>query len=251
MLQRTLNNISFASKLINNEDAMNVITKFKNIQTFEDIIVDIMKLKKTYFAFLFLNYVVMHCLFDEFHKFTLIFILSEIVLNQWMKIIRDHFSNLKFIIAHDEKTNSRYVDSWIKTTTMKKNFKKLLHWSSKFENVFKQNERNVSRTMILFIYDIFVNRIVNTVMKKRFEKKNKKRYVNKWTSKFDIVILNKDHKLRYSWIKIFVAVKKLQTNIHWFFITTFIINNGNRYTYTLFLYTYTLIFIHIHPCLSN
>jgi hypothetical protein len=93
MLQRILNKISFASKLINNENAMNVITRFKSVQTFENIIVDIMKLRKMYFAFLFLNYVVMHCSFDEFHKFTLIFISSEIVLNQWMKIIRNHFSN--------------------------------------------------------------------------------------------------------------------------------------------------------------
>jgi ribosomal protein S17E len=142
---------------------MNVITRFKNVQKFEDIIVDIMRLRKTYFAFMFLNYVVMHCSFDEFHKFTLIFISSEIVLNQWMKTIRNHFSNLKFIIAHDKRTNSKYVDSWIKTTTMKKIFKKLFHWSSKFENVFEQNKRSVSRTMILFIYDIFVNRIVNIV----------------------------------------------------------------------------------------
>jgi predicted DNA binding protein len=82
MLQRILNNIFLVSKLINNENAMNVITKFKNVQTFENIIVDIMKLKKTYFVLLFLNYVVMHCSFDEFHKSTLIFISSEIVLNQ-------------------------------------------------------------------------------------------------------------------------------------------------------------------------
>jgi hypothetical protein len=214
MLQKTLNNISFVSKLINNEDAMNIITKFKNFQTFENIIVDIMRLKKTYLVFLFLNYVVMHCSFDEFHKFTLIFISSEIVLNQWVKAIRNHFSNLKFIIAHDERTNSKYVESWIKTTTMKKIFKKLFHWSSKFENVFEQNERSVSRTMILFTYNIFVSRIVNIVMKKRLEKKNKKRYVSKWTSKFDIVILNEDHKLRDSWIKIFVVVRELQINIH-------------------------------------
>jgi hypothetical protein len=225
MLQKTLNNIFFASKLINNENAMNIITRFKIVQTFEDIIIDIMRLRKTYLALLFLNYVVMHCSFDESHKFTLIFISSKVVLNQWVKAIRNHFSTLKFIIAHDERTDSRYVDSWVKTTTMKKIFKKLLHWSSKFENVFEQSERSVSRTMILFTYDIFVNRIVNTVMKKRFEKKNKKRYVSKWTLRFDIVILNEDHKLQHFWIKIFVVVRELQIDIHWFFTATFIINN--------------------------
>jgi hypothetical protein len=64
-------------------------------------------------------------------------------------------------------------------------------------NIFDINDNMTFKTIVLSTYDIFANRIVNTIVEKRLKKNDKKKYVNKWTKKFNIVILNENHKLRH------------------------------------------------------
>ncbi len=55
--------------------------------------------------------------------------------------------------------------------------------------------------------------------------KKKKIYESKWTEVFNMILLNENHRMRHSEIKIFANVQCLKTNIHWFLTITFIINN--------------------------
>jgi hypothetical protein len=225
MLQRTLDRISLAFEFKDNQIAVNVVKKLKSVQTFDEIIVDTMSLNKTYLALLFFNYMIVYCQFDDMHRLILILAFNEVMLCQWMNAIRDHFLDLRLIVAHEEKSESRNAKSWISFLIMKKTSQKLTHWSQKFMNIFDINDKMTFKTIVLSTYDIFASRIVNTIVEKRLRKNDKKRYVNKWAKRFNIVILNEDHKLRHSWIKIYAFVKELHVKIHWFLTIIFIMNN--------------------------
>jgi hypothetical protein len=214
MLQRTFDRISLVFELEDNQAAINVVKKLKSVQTFNEIIVDTMSLNKTYFVLLFFNYMIVHCQFDNMHQFILILAFNKVMLCQWMNVIKNHFLDLKLIVAHEEKSKSRNAKSWINFLIMKKVFQKLIHWFQKFMNIFDINDSMTFKIIILSTYDIFANRIVNTMIEKRLKKNDKKKYVNKWTKRFNIVILNEDHKLRYFWIKIYVFVRELHVKIH-------------------------------------
>jgi hypothetical protein len=82
MLQRTLDRISLAFELEDNQAAVSVVKKLKSVQTFDEIIVDTMSLNKTYLALLFLNYMIVHCQFDDMHRFILILAFNEVMLCQ-------------------------------------------------------------------------------------------------------------------------------------------------------------------------
>jgi hypothetical protein len=82
MLQRTLDRISLAFELKDNQAAVSVVKKLKSVQTFDEIIVDTMNLDKTYFALLFLNYMIVHCQFDDMHRLILILAFNEMMLCQ-------------------------------------------------------------------------------------------------------------------------------------------------------------------------
>jgi hypothetical protein len=144
---------------------------------------------------------------------------------QWINIIKIHFLDLKLIVAHEKKSKSRNAKSWINFLIMKKIFQKLIHWFQKFMNIFDINDKMIFKTIVLSTYNIFANRIVNTIVEKRLRKNDKKKYVNKWAKKFNIVILNENHKLHHSWIKIYAFVRKLHVKIHWFFTIILIMNN--------------------------
>jgi hypothetical protein len=225
MLQCTFDRISLVLELENNQVAVNVVKKLKSVQTFDEIIVDTMNLNKTYFALLFLNYMIVHCQFDDMHRFILILAFNEVMLCQWMNVIRNHFFDLKLIVAHDEKSKSRNAKSWINFLIMKKVLQKLIHWFQKFINIFDINDKMTFKTIVLSTYDIFANRIVNTIVEKRLRKNDKKKYVSKWAKRFNIVILNEDHKFRHSWIKIYAFVRELHVKIHWFFTIILIMNS--------------------------
>jgi hypothetical protein len=113
-------------------------------------------------------------------------------------------------------------------------------------NIFDINNKMTFRTIVLSTYDIFANRIVNTIVEKRLKKNDKKKYVSKWAKRFNIVILNKDHKLRHSWIKIYAFVKKLHVKIHWFFTIILIMNNFFVDIFFIFVWK-----SHVIDCLKN
>jgi hypothetical protein len=140
MLQRTFNRISLALELEDNQAAVNVVKKLKSVQTFDEIIVDTMNLNKTYFVLLFLNYMIVHSHFNDMHRLILIFVFSEMMLCQWMNAIKNHFLDLKLIIAHEKKSKSRNAKSWISFLIMKIVFQKLIHWFQKFMNIFDIND---------------------------------------------------------------------------------------------------------------
>ncbi len=165
---------------------------------------------------------------------------------QWMNVIKDHFFDLRLIVAHEEKSKSRNAKSWISSLIMKKVFQKLIHWFQKFMNIFDINDRMTFKTIVLSTYDIFANRIVNTIVEKRLRKNDKKKYVNKWAKRFNIVILNEDHKLRHSWIKIYAFVKKLHVKIYWFFTITFIMNSAFVNVFFIFVWR-----SHVIDCLKH
>jgi hypothetical protein len=82
MLQRTLDRISLAFELEDNQATVNVVKKLKSVQTFNEIIVDTMSLNKTYLVLLFLNYMIVHCQLDDMHRFILIFAFNEVMFCQ-------------------------------------------------------------------------------------------------------------------------------------------------------------------------
>jgi hypothetical protein len=168
---------------------------------------------------------IVHCQFDDMHRLILILAFNEMMLCQWMNVIKDHFLDLKLIVAHEKKSKSRNAKSWIRFLIMKKIFQKLIHWLQKFMNIFDINDKMTFKTIILSTYDIFASRIFNTIVEKRLKKNDKKRYVSKWAKRFNIVILNENHKLRHSWIKIYAFVKELHVKIHWFFTIILIMNS--------------------------
>jgi hypothetical protein len=179
MLQRTFNQISLAFELKDNQTAVSVMKKLNSVQTFDEIIVDTMSLNKTYFALLFLNYMIVYCQFDDMHRLILIFAFNEVMLCQWMNVIKNHFFDLRLIVAHEEKSKSRNAKSWINFLIMKKIFQKLTHWFQKFMNIFDINDKMTFKIIVLSTYDIFTNRIVNTIVEKRLRKNDKK---NMWTN---------------------------------------------------------------------
>jgi hypothetical protein len=61
-------------------------------------------------------------------------------LNQWMKVIRDHFSNLQFIIAHEERSESRYAKFMSKGNRHERDSQRAFALISKFQRYTSCNK---------------------------------------------------------------------------------------------------------------
>jgi hypothetical protein len=84
MLQRFFEKFSLNLKRVKNSKVIEAIAKSQNIQTFDDIIIDIMKFDKTYTTLLFLTLYSQSIFFFNrlSHRSTLCIAFSDIVLHQ-------------------------------------------------------------------------------------------------------------------------------------------------------------------------
>ena len=158
----------------------------------------------------------------------LILISNVIVLSQWKNIILKNFSNLTLIVTHDENASKYKSRNWMFVVVMKNVSQSLRHWSAKLQYIFNDSMRAVFRIVILSIYDTFIARILikTSIEKDDEEKKSQILYFSKWKKVFRVMIVNENHRLKHSWTKSHHAMRTLETNVHWFLIAIFVINNS-------------------------
>ena len=99
-------------------------------------------------------------------------------------------------------------------------------WPSHLCYIFDTADPKASRAVVLSTYDTFVQRTIITTWKPKVEYKPlKKTYVSKWANVIGTAILDKRHKLCHQTTQLYVAVKLLAADSHWFLTATPIVNS--------------------------
>jgi hypothetical protein len=226
MLQRSCDRFSLISKRSKDSYLTETTAKLESVQTFEDLVMNIMSFEKIYTELFFLAFYTQFLFFVNqiAHRSALCVASSEIVLHQWQKTIKK-FSSLVLIIVYEKNFSIlNYSSNWISATVMKKTSTKLINWSSHLRYIFDITNKTVFNVIILTSYDIFVRRTLN--MHKKTTKKNhhRKIFESKWSNVINSFLLDEKHKLRHKRIKIFVNIMQLNVEIIWFLTATSVIN---------------------------
>jgi hypothetical protein len=81
--------------------------------------------------------------------------------------------------------------------------------------------------IILNIYEIISERIINITKQKSSEPKRKikKNLYNRWKSSIETVIINKRYKIRYFRTRIYIMIKEFRAQSYWFITAISIINS--------------------------
>jgi hypothetical protein len=179
MLQKSCEVISINKNRFSMSNVLSIDQKLNFVQTYEKIMIDIMKFEKIYTKFFFLWYfalcaeknIISNIALKD-HKSTLCLTSSEIILHQWQKVIAK-FSSLIFIIVHEKRSsNFNLFKNWILITIMRKRFDNLKNWFLNLQYIFDIDNSRVFRVVILSFYEIFVVRILMTFIKRiKFNKK--------------------------------------------------------------------------------
>ncbi len=215
MLQRSCEKFFLNFERVKNSKLIDAIAKLKSVQTYEDIIVDIMRFEKTYISLLFLAVYAQSFFFfnTQSHRFALCIASSDIVFHQWQKIICK-FLSLMLIIAYDERaTTFKLSSNWIFVIVMREASQKLINWFAHLRYVFDKFNKIASNVIIFISYDTWVFKTLQTKRSITKEEKQKKTFESKWTNVINSLLLNEEHKLRHKKIKIYVNVKQLNAKI--------------------------------------
>ena len=131
MLMRIYEMISLTSAIKSKLMIDVVHQHLRSVQTKKNFIVDIMNLKKTFLTLLYLFYMTLHESRKK-HKSILILTSSAMILNQWMKIIQNHFQDLIVIVAHEAQSSKlRLTQNWMFVKTVREISNKIRKWSAR------------------------------------------------------------------------------------------------------------------------
>ncbi len=235
MLQWILDFISssFEVKNYSFNDQVTDQSVIKESQIFEKFICNIMRLRKISTAYLFLTFMSnwFHMNIKK-HKSILLLCSFKIVLNQWYQMREKFFSDLHIMIIYEDKSSEESFQSklnWVFSITVRNDSYNFITWSLKIKYMWNQINHKIFKTVFLTSYDIWHSCILKSKTKviRNKEKAKIKNiiYVSNWTDRFSLVLMNEEHHLRNSDIKIYLSVNLLNCEYHWFLTATSFINN--------------------------
>jgi len=134
MLQQTLEHVSlsFISTAYTETDAFVNNHAIEDLQIFDELLCDTMRLRKTPTAYLFMCiYALWAYTHMKIHQSILLLCLSNVMIDQWREM-KERFSELTIVLAYDDKSESSIASklNWINVSAFKKTLQNFTEWSS-------------------------------------------------------------------------------------------------------------------------
>jgi hypothetical protein len=228
MLQRSCGTVPITAQFIQDEAICKAASDLKSCRTWGGFVLDTMGFGKTYMALLFLNYYAMHARPTNGYRPHLIVVPSGIVLDQWIKAIYDAFPDLTLILAHGERPHAaKYAQNWISATAMREAPASLTNFPSHLTYIFDKSNPTAAKTVLLTSPETLQSRTLQKTVYMDNRGKQRKKYSSRFEGIFEVVLLDEGHRFRYTWTRIYAAVKHLNADIHWFLTGTPIQNNAH------------------------
>lgn len=188
-----------------------------------------MSFRKTFLALLFLTYQTL-CSLEKLlseqtvYKPTLCVISSGLVQFQLIEAI-EKFPNLVLIAGHGERPQfSTSKRKWVSATAMKEAPVSLKHWPRHLGYAFDQDNPKAASVVILSSYKAFASRTMAVHREQTKSNHTKKSYEPRRKTVVGAVLMDKRHRLRHTYTKIYHSIRCLGANVHWFLTATPAIN---------------------------
>lgn len=186
-----------------------------------------MSFRKTFLALLFLTYQTL-CSSEKLlseqtvYKPTLYVISSGLVLFQWIEAI-EKFPNFVLIVGQRPQFSAS-KRKWVSATAMREAPVSLKHWPRHLGYVFDQDNPKAVSVVILSSYKAFASRTMAVHREQTKSDHTKKSYEPRWKNVVGTVLMDKRHRLRHTYTKIYHSIRCLGANVHWFLTATPAIN---------------------------